>query len=212
VRIARDPSAADWVTAGTRTLQSRAAGFVPAAFPSYARILHSVGLDSPSTWNSVAAESGATVTAEVQWSDVVDPQEVHLVQSPRRGSLSLREAESLSSALEAFTITPHDCFFGLWEGWARLRVPDAPTFTSSSRVMTLWEGPLADAALSFEAPPGQRVANLWWPRDHAWFVVSEIDFDSTIVAGSPSCIDAVIGRPDLEAFAIAGELDLTSPH
>ncbi|REJ06213.1 hypothetical protein DY023_06995 [Microbacterium bovistercoris] len=51
--------------------------------------------------------------------------------------------------------------------------------------------------------------NLLWPEDHAWVMVSEIDFDSTIVAGSAALIDALIADPALEAFAIAEDADLT---
>lgn len=42
--------------------------------------------------------------------------------------------------------------------------------------------------------------NLWWPRDRAWVVATEIDGYSTFVGGSRDCIDAVLSDPRLEAL------------
>jgi hypothetical protein len=51
--------------------------------------------------------------------------------------------------------------------------------------------------------------NQWWPQDRAWCVVSEIDFDSTLVAGSDYLVAELTARPDLEAFRIEPTDDLT---
>ncbi|MDX6646615.1 MAG: hypothetical protein QOK40_2342, partial [Miltoncostaeaceae bacterium] len=45
-----------------------------------------------------------------------------------------------------------------------------------------------------------QVANLWWPDDRAWVVASEIDLDSTYMAGSRALIDAILAEPALEAL------------
>ncbi|MFC9997389.1 hypothetical protein [Nocardia sp. NPDC127526] len=50
---------------------------------------------------------------------------------------------------------------------------------------------------------------LLWPADHTWVVASEIDFDSTIVAGSRTLIDAVLADDRFEAFEIAEDSDLS---
>jgi hypothetical protein len=105
--------------------------------------------------------------------------------------------------LAAFTTTPETCFFGIWEGFGGSELPpDIQLFASNTRVMGLFEGPMQDATRSFSAWPGSQLANLWWPADRAWFVVSEIDYDSTIVAGSRACIDAVLRAPGIEAFEV----------
>lgn len=44
--------------------------------------------------------------------------------------------------------------------------------------------------------------NLFWPEDRSWCVVSEIDFDSTIVAGSSQLVAAVLAHPELEAWRV----------
>lgn len=58
-------------------------------------------------------------------------------------------------------------------------------------------------------PPSAQSPSLLWPEDHAWVLVSEIDFDSTVVAGSPALIDAICADERLEAFAIPEGADLT---
>jgi hypothetical protein len=42
--------------------------------------------------------------------------------------------------------------------------------------------------------------NLIWPRDHSWFVASEVDFDSTLIGGRAGLIDAIIESSKLEAW------------
>jgi hypothetical protein len=49
---------------------------------------------------------------------------------------------------------------------------------------------------------------LIWPADQAWCVASEIDFDSTVVGGSRTLIDAVLSS-GLEALAVPEDGDLT---
>ncbi|WFR66198.1 hypothetical protein P9139_14540 [Curtobacterium flaccumfaciens] len=43
---------------------------------------------------------------------------------------------------------------------------------------------------------------LLWPEDHAWVVATEIDTDSTIVAGSQQLIASVLADRRLEAFEV----------
>lgn len=50
---------------------------------------------------------------------------------------------------------------------------------------------------------------LLWPADHAWVVASEIDWDSTIVAGPRSLVDAVLADERFEAFEVDADADLS---
>ncbi len=61
----------------------------------------------------------------------------------------------------------------------------------------------------FYGIPGP-MPQLIWPGDRAWFVGSEIDFDSTIVGGTRAFIDAVLAEPVLEALIVDPGTDLTS--
>lgn len=48
-----------------------------------------------------------------------------------------------------------------------------------------------------------------WPADHAWVMVSEVDFDSTIVGGSPELIGDLVADPVLEALRLPEGADLS---
>ncbi|WP_280265606.1 hypothetical protein [Nocardia wallacei] len=56
--------------------------------------------------------------------------------------------------------------------------------------------------------PGS-MPQLLWPADHAWVVASEIDIDSTIVAGPRTLIDAVLADDRFESFEITEKSDLS---
>ena len=44
--------------------------------------------------------------------------------------------------------------------------------------------------------------NLLWPADRAWFLATEIDFDSTLVAGDTDFIADVLACPALESWQV----------
>lgn len=50
--------------------------------------------------------------------------------------------------------------------------------------------------------PAAQHPSILWPADRAWVMVSEIDYDSTIVAGSDELIHAICTDPAIEALAI----------
>ncbi|KDA05111.1 hypothetical protein DC31_03715 [Microbacterium sp. CH12i] len=52
------------------------------------------------------------------------------------------------------------------------------------------------------APWDDEPLSLLWPADHAWVVVTEIDYDSTIVAGSNELIRAICTDSSLEALPL----------
>jgi hypothetical protein len=54
-----------------------------------------------------------------------------------------------------------------------------------------------------------RSPNQWWPQDRAWCVASEIDFDSTLVAGSQDLVTELVAHPGIEAFQVAPGDDLS---
>lgn len=57
-------------------------------------------------------------------------------------------------------------------------------------------------------PPSAQNPNILWPDDRAWVVVSEIDYDSTVVAGSHALVAALCADPTLEALPIREGDDL----
>jgi hypothetical protein len=70
----------------------------------------------------------------------------------------------------------------------------------------LFSGPL-QAAMDLGHWPSQdwfvlQSPSLIWPADSSWCVATEVDFDSTLIAGDNHLIDAVLDAEDLEATPI----------
>ncbi|GAA5145422.1 hypothetical protein GCM10025768_02630 [Microbacterium pseudoresistens] len=57
-------------------------------------------------------------------------------------------------------------------------------------------------------PPSAQHPSLIWPADQAWVLVSEIDFDSTIIAGSAALVRALCADQRIEALPIREGSDL----
>jgi hypothetical protein len=94
------------------------------------------------------------------------------------------------------------------EVWAlpRLRLPH--------RAYLLFRGPLHAALdMGWQWSPGAfqpQSPSLFWPADHSWCVSTEIDFDSTLVAGSKDLVHAVLAAAGLEAWPVEPYDDLTA--
>lgn len=92
---------------------------------------------------------------------------------------------------------------------ARLALPDRDHLlfraAPSTFVDPMWilDAPWRDdEAESHGFPPSAQHPSIVWPADRAWVLVSEIDLDSTIVAGSGELIRAICADPDIEALPI----------
>ncbi|GHD52910.1 hypothetical protein D9V29_12230 [Mycetocola manganoxydans] len=73
---------------------------------------------------------------------------------------------------------------------------------------------LADAAWPGRAPWVAEVMwaqspSILWPDDHSWVLATEIDFDSTLIAGSTQLIRELVQTPGLEVLPIRTDADLT---
>lgn len=70
--------------------------------------------------------------------------------------------------------------------------------------------PWRDPAMEVHGfPASAESPSIVWPDDRAWVIVSEIDWDSTIVAGSPDLVRALCTDPRLEALPIREGASLT---
>ncbi len=113
-------------------------------------------------------------------------------------------AAILATILRQFTTTPENCYFAVWEGhgfddkpWMRA----APSVDINGQPYRLFTGPIEVATASFHDNPRLlQSANMWWPDDRAWLVVSHIDLHSTYVGGSQKAIEAVLDESQLETF------------
>ena len=83
---------------------------------------------------------------------------------------------------------------------------NGPRLRHPGRDYILFEGPL-DAVTTL----GRQVTddwfipqspNLFWPEDQSWCVATEIDYDSSIVAGTSELVAAVMAEPTLETWRV----------
>ncbi|MBO9625130.1 MAG: hypothetical protein J7484_01995 [Microbacterium sp.] len=58
-------------------------------------------------------------------------------------------------------------------------------------------------------PPSAHSPAILWPEDRAWTLVSEIDFDSTVIGGSPELVAALCADERIEALPLDAEASLT---
>jgi hypothetical protein len=80
-----------------------------------------------------------------------------------------------------------------------MRTHPGPGGKGSLRSYFLFAGQI-QAASRLEFDGWYHSPNLWWPRDRAWVVATEIDGYSTFVGGSRDCIDAVLSDTRLESL------------
>jgi len=61
-----------------------------------------------------------------------------------------------------------------------------------------------------DQPMWAQSPSIVWPEDHSWVLATEIDFDSTLVAGTTKLIQELVQMPGLEVLSIRTDADLTS--
>ena len=125
---------------------------------------------------------------------------------PSEGHLPVALAARLSEVLGAHTTTPADCLFGRWDGFGY----DLPDRDDPPRLLlrgghdvVLVRGSVTDAGRNLAPEPHEQSANLWWPADRAWCVVTDIDLMTTYVGGSQACVAQLLTTPGIEALPAA---------
>ncbi len=229
-RWCADVESASWIADRLGSFGGGVTSVVPSGFEAYARILHPA--EEPDLtgrlvrWREVSAWSGVPLRPDAQFHTVALPPDRPAVpapwrgQGPREGRLYLPDADALARVLRAFTTTPEECFFGLWDGYGFDGVPltrqgsppapplpdpiptvirQGPLVRLPNREYLLYTGPV-EAITSTAAIGHGQTANLAWPVDHAWCVASEIDLVWTYVGGSVALIERVLADERLEAL------------
>lgn len=90
----------------------------------------------------------------------------------------------------------------------RLELPGRPHFLFEADVQEFTD-PESVSTAPWNDDFKSQSPNILWPGDHAWVLVTEIDFDSTVVAGSRALITALVNDPDIEALEIPEGADLS---
>jgi hypothetical protein len=242
-RWSSDVHQADWIAERlTPWDEYRITMLVPAGFEAYARVLHPV--DTPEDggrlvrWADVAAWSGMPLRKDAQFHSIALPPAGPAGpppfggHAPQEGTLYTADAEAIAAITRAWTATPDECWFCVWDGFGwdhasvsavltengqppeiigeprRDPVPAAiragPRVRLPNREYLLYQGP-AEAVTATAGIPDSRgqCANLCWPADHAWCVASEIDLPWTYVGGPRGLIGAILADDRIEALPAA---------
>ena len=215
--VETDVSSGVWISSGRRRgTPGTVAALVPAVFAAYARVLHpAVRYDGDDDvevpWAEVAAHNGTVAHPLAQWPALTgswdyltsDSQSPVWDDAPSEGHLPVAVAGRLAAVLSRHTGTPEDCRFGRWTGFGfdEAAFADRPLLLlRGGHDVVVVRGEVGDAARNLAPEPHEQSANLWWPSDRAWCVVTDIDLTSTYVGGSTACIAELLAAPDLEAF------------
>lgn len=176
----------------------------------------------PVPWAEVAAANGRVMHAEAQFETIsgVDPWSARgqagvWDSPPEVGRLPREVGTRLVEILGQYTSTPERCWFCVWEGWGGLRKPAGldDRVRLPGREYLLVAAPIAAVLGSFQKIYAEG-PSIWWPDDRAWCVATEIDFRWTYVAGSMSCVEAVLVDDELEALParLDHRVDIASDH
>ncbi|MGH3317104.1 MAG: hypothetical protein ACRDO0_13250 [Nocardioidaceae bacterium] len=230
--LAEDVTPGDWIAGSfTMPFGSWVGSFLPGRYAAYARILHRADWDTINSgrsgvrWSQVADEMGTVLDRLSAFWEVagrVSGLEAHTGgwdgDNPREGSMDPEIYAALPALLRSHTQTPELCWVAIWTGWA-WHPPEVdpdryPQVKLPGREYYLYRGSLDDLAMhrydawhydeaagtpewpSFQSP------NMIWPQDRAWFVATEVDFDSTLVGGPGDLVRAILEHADLEAFDV----------
>jgi hypothetical protein len=218
---------------------TRVCAIVPTGYEAYVRILHLAGeqAGSESTgrrWHELARRSGRVMHPAVQFDRFAwphPPREGSLDRSEAAALVSTLRAHTSTpnscwlAIWHGYSqLTGSIIVCSVQQRGPRARPPQrrtitrfeppaglavAPTVSLPSREYFLYRGPI-EVVPRFEHMPGHlQTPNMWWPEDRAWFVATEIDFNSTLVACTRACARALL-FPDsgLEVLEISAETRL----
>lgn len=160
-----------------------------------------------------------------------------LGRDPDLGALEPDLLGLLCEILGRHTPSPERCFFGIWEGGhtkgelvalaegddasdvqTPLAKPLPPAFTPEEfRLPLLPLPPFAGREYvvlsgSLQSAPGLfdlTWFSMIWPTDRAWFVATDIDFDSTLVGGAERLIEEILSTTEFEVFPVGPDDSLT---
>lgn len=214
--VETDVSLGVWLSSARRRGEpGTVSALVPPVFEAYARVLHPAvryaGDDDVEVpWVEVAEHNDTDAHRLAQWEAIthgpVDSQSPVWDDGPGEGHLPVALARRLTALLARHTASPSDCLFGRWDGFGYdLPDPEVPPrlLLRGERDVVLVRGTVADAVRNLAPEPHEQSANLWWPADQAWCVVTDVDLRSTYVGGSDACIAELLRASGVEAAPVA---------
>lgn len=103
--------------------------------------------------------------------------------------------------LAAFTATPDECYFGVWDGYSDIEVPtSAPRIELPHRRYALLAGSVSDmddweglGTGGLCAPPA-----FVWPADRSWCFASDVDPHWAGIGATPAAVGALLKETGLD--------------
>lgn len=195
-----DPGVGAWIEQGLDTDPERGAqvgAVVPRGFARVVRVLHPAG--DGRSWAQAAQEHGTSVHPLASWHKLAG-----LPDLGRSGSVDPSEDSAPAETLAAIlNHCPGDegLYQAVWSGFGAWEHEPAPgsllmghyVFRTPRKPLTTWPG---------MEPLWPQSANMIWPDDHAWFITTPLDRDSTLVAGSDDLAENVLADARLETFEV----------
>jgi len=192
----------------------------------------------PVSWDEVAAAEGHQMHASAQWHSLPGVENSkNFIGSkwtgiPPQTGLRLEVLKPICALLKKYTGNDEFCFFGLWNGWPEDEYKDlwqslrtleeknqptekdfrAPRFglpTHAGRDYFLLHGPLGTAVEMVDIGLISTSPELIWPLNKTWFLVSDIDLDSTYVGGSNELIESLLRISEIETWRVMPSDSLT---
>jgi len=189
---------------------------VPSGFAAYVRILHRFQRDPvyderTYTWAEMAARAGVPYGPEITSGRIrgtpePDVSDSRWLWAPDEGDIDSVSRGALAELLSARSASDAFFAFGIPASLQGLPVP----LVFRSRVAEIEQVRSAAGQLGEHGTTDGPMTGpeLWWPEDHAWLVVTDLDADSTIVAAGSDIADAILADPTLEALAVSPDTRL----
>jgi hypothetical protein len=195
-----DDQALEWLIDHSRRHRgdgSSFAGWAPAVFERYLRILHPAqiaagGVPRDVSWREVADATGRTLLPSSRFEDFGEIREVagfkDLV-SPAGMTDDLGDVQcrQLVEVLGAGNTEPDGCIVGFASHWASL-VPSSPAL----KPVRLKGDTYLFAASSFVQVCEFLTPSFWWPKDQSWIVVTPSDTTSSLMGCGAQTAAAVL--------------------
>lgn len=170
-------------------------------------------IESPTPWGRLVTLGPDGFEAYARLRFIPDPtgpgQSENDVEStadhPSEISLTRRALHLLS----AFTTTPLETNFCLWEGYGDMELPPAvrngPLVVLPHRRYALLSGRLEDIdewGASFGHAENCSPPAFVWPADRGWCFARDVDPHWAGIAGSQDAVDALVGDPGLDVVQV----------
>ncbi len=189
---------------------------VPKGFQRYVRIFHPAwGTDAVHRiairWAKMANYTGATPHALMQW-DNIAALKIHdnPVLPPDEGTIPSTVSKPLRDLLLRHTKSSN-CWLGVWPGFGgnyRKYVPDTAVIKTKYREWKIFRASLLEIDIAFFEGWNQ-TANLIWCENCSWWITTGIDLNTTYMGGDEQLIQAVLDSPDLEAWPVEPDDDIS---